>query len=239
MKLGFIGIGEIASAVIKGLCTSNIENTIINLSPRNKENSIYLSNTFSNVKRMESNQQVLNESDIIFISVRPNEAKEILNNLNFKDTHTVVSFIPFLELSELTKIAAPAAKICRAIPLPTAANHNCPIPIFNSDKTVDKIFTFIGQPFIVDTENQLHTLWTLTGFIASFYDLLKELSAWANSNGVNEITANNYIVDMYHSVISQLKKENKIDFNKSLKQASTPNGMNEQALKEIKEQAAP
>jgi hypothetical protein len=46
LKLGFIGIGKIASAVIKGLCTSDAENIIINLSPRNKLNSARLAKAF-------------------------------------------------------------------------------------------------------------------------------------------------------------------------------------------------
>jgi len=112
MKLGFIGIGRIACAVIKGLCTSNIENTTINLSPRNDINSNYLAKTFFNVNRLENNQFVLDNSDIIFISVPANSSKEILNNLTFKETHTIISFIPFLIFSELAEAVKPASKIC-------------------------------------------------------------------------------------------------------------------------------
>ena len=238
MKLGFIGIGRIACAVIKGLCTSNIENTTINLSPRNDINSNYLAKTFFNVNRLESNQFVLDNSDIIFISVPANSSKEILNNLTFKETHTIISFIPFLIFSELAEAVKPASKICRAIPLPTVVNHDCPIPILNSDETISKIFSYIGQPLHVENEIQLHTLWALTGFIASFYDLLKELSAWAISNGVNETIAKNYIIDMYHSLIFSTKIGNKKDFNELVKHATTPNGMNEQAVKEIREKRA-
>ncbi len=238
MKLGFIGVGRIAYAVVKGLCTSNIENTTINLSPRNNIKSNNLAKAYSNVNRLTNNQSVLNDSDIIFISVPPNGVKEILNDLSFKETHIIISFIPFLTISKLAEAVKPASRICRAIPLPTVVNHNCPIPIFNSDKTISKIISYIGQPLLVENEKQLHTLWSLTGFIAPFYDLLKELSAWTIANGVNEIIANNYIVDMYHSLLLSTKKGNKIDFDELVKHATTPNGMNEQAVKEIKEVGA-
>ena len=111
MKLGFIGIGRIASAVVKGLCTSNIENTTINLSPRNDSNSNYLAKIYSSVNRLENNQLVLDNSDIIFISVPPNNSKEILNNLKFKETHTIISFIPFLILKLIQKIRIMNTKI--------------------------------------------------------------------------------------------------------------------------------
>lgn len=235
MKLGFIGIGRIACAVVKGLGTSNIKNTTINLSPRNDKNSSYLAKKFSNVNRLESNQLVLDNSDIIFISVPPKVSKEILNSLKFKETHTVISFIPFLIFSELIEAVRPAGKVSRAIPLPTVVNHNCPIPILNSDKTITKLISYIGEPLLLENENQLHVLWTLTGFIVSFYDLLKELSAWTRSNGVNEKIANKYIVDMFHSLTFSAKEGNQIDFDELVKHASTPNGLNEQALKEFQE----
>ncbi|MBN2588316.1 MAG: NAD(P)-binding domain-containing protein [Sedimentisphaerales bacterium] len=234
MKLGFIGIGRIASAIVKGLCTSDIQDTTINLSPRNENNSNYLARTFSNVNRLESNQSVLDNSEIIFIAVPPKSSKEILNNLKFKEAHTVISFIPFLTISNLSEVVKPASLICRAIPLPTVVNHDCPIPILNSNKRIAEIFSYIGQPLLVEDENQLHILWTLTGFISSFYDLLQELSDWTISNGVNKTIADKYIVDMYHSLISSPKQENKIDFNELAKHAATPNGMNEQAVKELK-----
>lgn len=238
MKLGFIGIGRIASAVVKGLCTSNIKNATINLSPRNDHNSNYLAKAYLNVNRLESNQLVLDHSDFVFISVPPNSAKEILNLLKFKETHTIISFIPFLKLSDLAEVVKPARQICRAIPLPTVVDHICPIPIFNSDKIIRKVFSNIGQPLLVDDENQLHTLWILTGFIAPFFDLLKELSVWAVSNGVNETIANKYIVDMVHSLIISTKQGDTINFNELVKHAATPNGMNEQAVKEIKTKGA-
>ena len=238
MKLGFIGVGKIASAVVKGLCTLEIENTIINLSPRNESNSDHLVQTFSNVNKLESNQLVLDHSEVVFISLRPNDSKDVLNNLKFKDNHTVISFVPYLRYSELFKVVAPANKISRAIPLPTVVNHNCPIPIFNSNETVKKVLSYLGKPLLIEDENQLHALWTLTGFIAPFYDLLKELSDWATSKGANETIANQYIADMFYSLLFSNQKAKNIDFSELMKEATTPNGMNEQAGKEIKERGA-
>lgn len=235
MKLGFIGTGKIAYSVVKGLCTSNIDDLNISLSPRNNEISRHLTKTFTNVNRLETNQYVLDVSDIIFISVRPVDSKKVLHNLKFKDTHNLISFVPFLKFSELAESAKPAKKISRAIPLPTVINHNCPIPIFNSNDTVIKILSHIGEPLLIDEENQFHTLWTLTGFIAPFYSMIRELSDWAISNGIKEAVANQYIVDMFYSLLFSNKKNRNVDFNELVKQAATPNGMNEQADREIKE----
>jgi pyrroline-5-carboxylate reductase len=238
MKLGFIGTGEIACAIVKGLCTSSMTDLAVNLSPRNEENSRALAETFENVTRLESNQLVLDQSDTVFIAVRPSDAENVLSRLKFRVDHKVISLVPFLSLSELATAVEPAQTLSRAIPLPTVVNHDCPIPLFNSNTTVASIFSHIGQPLLVDDENQLHVLWTLTGLIAPYYDLLGELSGWAASHGVEGTIANQYVADMFHSLSLSAQKTSPIDFNELVKHATTPNGMNEQAGKEIRQQGA-
>jgi pyrroline-5-carboxylate reductase len=238
MNLGFLGIGRIATAVIKGFCTSNIKNVTINISPRSENNSTFLKNSYPNIIRMENNQSVLDNSEFIFIAVPPNETKKTLSELKFNKKHTVISFVPFLEYAELAKTVMPARKICRAVPFPTVEKHNCPILLFNSTKTISKIFEHIGSPIIVENESDLHVLWTLTGLIAPFYDLCETLSNWAQSKGVESATANKYVMDMFSSLSSSTKGENILDFSELKKEATTPGGMNEEALKIINKKNA-
>jgi pyrroline-5-carboxylate reductase len=192
-----------------------------------------LSETFSNVYRLDSNQLVLDRSDIIFIAVRPGISREVLSDLKFSKDHTVVSLIPSLQYSELIKILEPATRISRAIPLPTVVNHKSPIPIFNPDESVINIIDHIGQPLVMEDENQLHTIWALTGLIAPFFDLLAELNTWAASKGVKETTSSKYIADMFQSISFMAQKTSPLAFDELVNQYATPNGMNEQARKEI------
>jgi pyrroline-5-carboxylate reductase len=235
LKLGFIGIGKIAIAAVKGLCTSGMENYIINLSPRNKLNANRLVKAFSNVNKLESNQSVLDNSDFVFISLRIEDAIKELKDLKFRSTHNVISFIPFLKYSKLVKAVNPAKKVSRAIPLPTVVNHNSPIPIFNTTKAITGILSYLGKPLLVKDESQLHTLWALTGFIAPFYDILNNLSDWAIQNSVKETIANQYIVDMFYSLLYHNYQTKNINFSDLMKEATTPNGLNYQAKKEINE----
>jgi pyrroline-5-carboxylate reductase len=238
MKIGFIGVGKIARAIVQGLCTSVMRDLTVKLSPRNEKISKELARTISNVDRMENNQLVLDESDVIFITVRPNISNEVLTSLKCRAEHTIISLVPFLSLSDLAKGVEPATRLSRAIPLPTVTTHNCPIPILNSNKTVTQIFSYIGQPLLIDDENQLHTLWALTGFIAPFYELLGELSDWATSNGVKKTVADRYVVDMFQSLSLSAQKTTPVDFNELVKHATTPNGMNEQAGREVRKEGA-
>ena len=229
MRLGFIGIGKIATAVIEGLSTSKLQNSVINISPRNAEKSKLLVAKFPRINRQENNQQVLDESDMVFLALRPAECNNILQELNFRKNHTVVSFVPYLKFEELKSITEPAENVGRAIPLPTVTRHNCPIPLFNASENVKELFSHIGQPLTIESEDELHVLWTLTGLITPFYDQLDELSNWAISNKVDENIANQYIADLFQSLSFIAKESNPINFQELSGHAATPNGMNERS----------
>ncbi|MBS1660533.1 MAG: NAD(P)-binding domain-containing protein [Bacteroidetes bacterium] len=238
MKIGFIGIGKIASAVIEGLCTSEAQDLQLFLSPRNEKLSTQLAEKYTSIKRLSSNQDVLDSSDIVVIALRPTVAADILKTLKFRPDHTIVSLIPLLKYADLSAVVQPAATICRAIPLPTVMEHNCPIPVYRAPANVIDLFRFLGQPLVVTDEPQLHAIWTLTGLISPFYDLLGELSAWPISHGVDERVANTYVADLFQSLSYMAQKMSHIDFSELSHHAATPNGMNEQAAKEIKEKGA-
>jgi len=238
MKIGFIGIGKIASAVIEGLNTSKAVGLEIFVSPRNEVSSARLAEKYGNVRRMSGNQEVLDSSDVVVIALRPAMAVDVLKTLSFHSRHTVVSLIPLLKYAALSAVVQPAGIVCRAIPLPTVMEHNCPIPLFRASAAVTELFGYIGQPLAVADEEQLHAIWTLTGLITPFYELLGGLSAWTVSHGVDVTVANTYIADLFESLSNMAQRSSPIDYAALAQHAATPNGMNEQAGKEIKEKGA-
>lgn len=238
MKLGFIGIGKIASSVIKGLCTSALKDAVIYLSPRNSEKAAALEKQFDNVSRMDGNQQVVDSADMVFIAVPPSQAEQILSELNFRPNHIVVSFVSFLSSDKLKQLVGPASEICRAVPLPAVERHACPILVFKPHPLVVGVLENIGTTFEIKEESQLQVLWSLTGLIAPFYDLSNKLSNWAESHGVDPLIAGNYLMELFTSLTSVARQNNAIDFAELIKEASTAGGMNEQALRMIGQEKA-
>jgi pyrroline-5-carboxylate reductase len=235
MNLGFIGIGKIASAIVEGLVTSAYRDANIFLSPRNAERSAGLAEKYSTVHRLAGNQEVLDRSDIIIIALRPAAAVEVLSGLRFDPRHTVISLIPLINYADLTKLVHPAAQVSLAIPLPTVVQHQCPIPVFRASETVVDLFRAIGQPLPVEDEGQLHAIWTLTGLITPFYEQLGALSDWTVAHGVSRETANAYIANLFQSLSYMAQHAQPIDFGELAQHAATPNGMNEQAGRELRE----
>jgi len=235
MQIGFIGVGKITNALVEGLCTSAVTDLQINLSPRSEVTASRLADKYAQVQRMESNQEVADQSEIVFIAVRPKDALEVLQALKFRQHQVVVSLVPLLKRDELLKTVRPVTSVVRAVPTPAVMQHTGPILLFQSNNTVTQLFSHLGQPVHVTEEHQLHVLWTLTGLITPFYDLLQELSEWTVANGADAATANQYIAGLYQALAFAAQQSDPIDFKELAKHAETPNGMNEQAGKEIRE----
>lgn len=233
MKIGFIGTGKISTALVEAICTSSLKDYRIFLSPRNKEKSIALEDKFAQVTRMNSNQDVLNKSDIVFVALKPDVYPDILAELEYSSDHILVSLIPYTSSEILRNLFKPAKSITRAIPLPAVITHNCPIPVFSPDDKVLQIFSEIGNPIIVEDENQLHALWSLTGLITPYYDMLSELSKWASEKGVKKNIANKYVADMFSALSLMAGNKDNPDFNALSDHAATPGGMNETAGKAL------
>ena len=81
MKLGFIGTGKITSAVINGICTSNIPYKKIIISQRNKSISQSLKKKFKKITISKENQEIVSTCDWIFLYVTPTVGKKIIKNL--------------------------------------------------------------------------------------------------------------------------------------------------------------
>ncbi len=233
MNIGFIGTGKISSSLVEAICTSSLKDYRIFLSPRNKEKSIALEDKFTRVKRMKSNKDVLSESDIVFVALKPDVYLNILSELEYRADHIIVSLIPYTSFGILKNLCKPAKSVTRAIPLPAVITHNCPIPVFNPDDRVLQIFSNIGNPIIVEDENQLHALWALTGLITPYYDMLSELSKWASEKGVKKSIANKYVADMFSALSLMAGNMDNPDFTVLSDHAATPGGMNETAGKAL------
>ena len=82
MKLGFIGTGKIASSVIKGICNSRISVSQILISPRNRAIAKNLKKKFKKVIIAKDNQQIVNNSNWVFLSITPSVGSKIIKNLN-------------------------------------------------------------------------------------------------------------------------------------------------------------
>ena len=233
MNLGFIGTGKIASSVITGICSSNIKYKKIIISSRNKIIAKKLKKKFKNIIIIKNNQEIINLSNWVFLSVTPIIGERIINELEFKSNQTIISFISTINLSQLKKAIKVKAKIVRAIPLPPISLKKGPVPIYPPNKKVKDFFNKIGSAIEIRNEKSSINFWSTSGMMASFYELLNVMTNWLVRRGVKRNNAQKYITSLFLALSEDAVANSHKHLKYLVKESQTPKGLNEQGVKEL------
>jgi len=233
MKLGFIGTGKIASSVITGICSSKISFKKIFISQRNKSIANKLKKKFKKIIIAKDNQDLVNNCSWVFLSVTPLVGEKIIKNLKFRSNQTIISFISTITLPQLKKAIKVKAKIVRAIPLPFISLKKGPVPICPANKDVKIFFNKIGTTIEIKDEKLSINFWTTSGIMASFYELLRVMTDWLIKKGVKRNNAQRYITSLFLALSEDAVANSNINLKYLVKDSQTPNGLNEQGVKEL------
>lgn len=108
-KIGFIGLGKMAKAIINGILRQNPLANIYGFDPYTK---------IEKVKILSSNKEVVEKSDIIFICTKPFIIKEVLKEIknNLTEEKLIVSIAAGISLNILESELNEKQKIIRVMP---------------------------------------------------------------------------------------------------------------------------
>ena len=233
MIIGFIGCGTIAKSTIEGICKSKIKCKKILISSRNKKNSNTLKKKYNKILVYKNNQDIIDKSDWVFLSITPSVGEKIIKDLEFKTNQTVVSFISTITLSELKKMIKKKVDLVRAIPLPPISLKKGPIPICPPNKKIKNFFDKIGSTIEIQNEKLSINFWSTSGMMSPFYQLLSSMSDWLVKKGVKRSNAQKYITSLFLALSEDAVANSKKDLKFLVKDSQTPKGLNEQGVKEL------
>ena len=175
-KIGFIGVGKMATAVIKGLIKSNLfNNENIFVFDIDQEAVNKISNEFG-LTTASSNNEVVKNSDIIILAVKPFVLKEVLQEI--KDTtmnKLIISIVAGVSSKKIQEILGEKTRIIRIMPN-TPALIGCGMSaICKTDySTIDdieittKIFKSIGE-IVEANESDIDAITGVSGSGPAFY----------------------------------------------------------------------
>lgn len=118
MKLGFIGCGNMAQAMIKGIVVNNILSSEDIIASDAYKPGLEKANKAYGIKIAESNAEVVEKSDAIFIAVKPYMYEEVAAEIKglLKENHIIISIAPGKTLSWLAEQFGENVKIVRSMP---------------------------------------------------------------------------------------------------------------------------
>jgi len=236
MKIGIIGTGTIASAIVTGFCTQQTGHEFY-VSPRNAEKAAELAAKFSEVTVCSSNQDVLGRADWIFITVQKN-GFDAVYELNFRPDHKVINMATEMQLDELKEKIGETAVFAHAVPLPMIVGGYGPFLVHPETPEIGELFKPVGDVLYIENIEDIKTLQIFTCMMSPYYMLMQEMVQFSVDHGVEHDVS----VKFAHSLFSSLTRRAAEDMPHhdliELAHDMTPGGYNEQAMNELMENGA-
>ncbi len=175
-KIGFIGGGKMANAIINGIIASDIYIPAqITASARTEETLKHLKKEF-NINTTLDNKEVVKNSKIIILAVKPFILKDILNEIKEYITkeHLIISIAAGISVKTIEDILK-TQSIIRVMPnTPSLVNKGmsaicCGKDVSNEQRNcVLKIFNSVGETIITE-EKYIDIITAISGSSPAFY----------------------------------------------------------------------
>ena len=186
-RIGFIGTGEIASAMVQGL-TGYGHAMLVSL--RGADMAAQLA-TFDDVE-IASNQGVIDGADIVVLCLLKDVAYNVLPSLNFRANQRIISVMVDVSLDGLKTLCAPVQDIEITIPLPFVATGGCPLPAYPTAKIVDELFGHKNPVFAVKSETGLNAHFAVTAMASVAFSQANQAAKW-----LGELTGDDMAAEQY------------------------------------------
>lgn len=231
MKIGILGIGVIGSAIVEGFSYQNDPEHELYISPRNEERSKALAEKYPCVTRCSSNQEVLDQSELVIISVLPQIGLKVLEGLSFNKTHHVVNLMSDKKLDQLRSVIGQTQTLVHMVPLSFISRREGPIAIYPPNSLIEDLFKKLGHIIVLDDLKKIEAIAAITGLMTSYYSLLNDIVSWGEDNGLSNEESKDYTTNFFLA-LSKHAKEDQLPI---LANEMTPGGINELGVNYIRD----
>ena len=242
--IGFIGAGNMAYALIKGLLNNGFDANQINISDPNEE---LLLNRESELKvtTYSDNTSLLSNSDIIFFAVKPQVLSSVCLELKgvVKSKHLFVSIVAGIRSSDINRWLGGNFALIRTMPNTPALFQTGVTGLFanelvnNEQKSlVSSILSSVGECFWVDEEKLIDAITAISGSGPAYFFLLMESMKQAGmALGLDEETANSLSIQTAYGASLMANKTGK-DSRTLRAEVTSPNGTTQSAIESFQDQ---
>ena len=242
--IGFIGAGNMAYALIKGLLNNGFDASQINISDPNEET---LRNRESELKvtTYSDNASLLSNSDIIFFAVKPQVLSSVCLELKgvVKSKHLFVSIVAGIRSSDINRWLGGNFSLIRTMPNTPALFQSGVTGLFanelvdNEQKSlVSSILSSVGECFWVNEEKLIDAITAISGSGPAYFFLLMESMKQAGmALGLDEETANSLSIQTAYGASLMANKTGK-DSRTLRSEVTSPNGTTQSAIESFQDQ---
>jgi pyrroline-5-carboxylate reductase len=243
--IGFIGSGNMAEALIKGIITSGLYKPAnIFISDIRPQRLKQLVKKYK-VKPAKDNSELAGKADIIVLSVKPQSMTEALKSIKnaIRGRKLVISIAAGVKTSRIAGVLGDAA-IVRAMPNTPALIGEGASALFANAKAkpmlkkAKAVFSAAGKTVVVDNEDLIDAVTAVSGSGPAYYFLLmEEMIKAAVELGLPEDAAKDLVLQTAKGAgMLAIEADKNGESPAQLRQKVTsPGGTTEAALKELAE----
>lgn len=242
IKIGFIGAGNMASALIKGLVANGVTAGNILLSDPNADKTQALSQN-NGATICEDNEALVQQADVVVLAVKPQVMEAVLSPLATSLTNRaclLLSVAAGISLDNLQQWSHPHQAIVRCMPnTPALVQSGASALIANqqaseSQKAVaDAILGAVGLVVWLDEERQMNAVTALSGSGPAYFFLLMEsMQQTAVQLGLAPDIARQ-LCQQTALGAAKLAQNSDVDVAELRRRVTSPNGTTEAAIKQF------
>ena len=195
-KIGFIGSGKMAGAIIKGLINKGfVSADNIKATQAESDGLEEKSKLLGGIEVILDNKALVKSSDVIFIAVKPNQVMGVLEEIKpfVTPEKLIISIAAGVNIPKLESNLPTGSKVIRVMPNTPALVGEGMSGIFggaevNSEDIdfVRNLLSAIGKCVVVDNENQMDIVTAISGSgPAFFYKVMNDIALAGEKLGLD------------------------------------------------------
>ena len=194
-KIGFIGSGKMAGAIIKGLIKSEFTTSENIVATQLEPETLSEKSKELGVKVILNNIELVKNSDIVFVAVKPNQVLDVLSEISdfITSKKLVVSIAAGITTEKLEANLSKGTRVVRVMPnTPALLGEGMSGIVAGKNVTkedieyVERLFNTIGKTIVVDDESQMDIVTAISGSgPAFFYKVINDIARAGEKLGLD------------------------------------------------------
>ena len=193
-KIGFIGCGKMASAIIKGILDSNFSSKENVIASEVNEEFAQKKELELGIKLFTDNKEIIENSDVIFLATKPDVIKDVLVDLKniLTEDKILISIAAGVSTNTIEEIIGKNVPVIRVMPNGPAVILEGMSGIVKGKfaknehvQFVEKLLSNIGKCIVLE-EDKIDILTAISGSgPAFFYEIIHEMALAGEKLGLN------------------------------------------------------
>ncbi|NVJ60740.1 MAG: pyrroline-5-carboxylate reductase [Gammaproteobacteria bacterium] len=236
-RIGFIGAGNMAGAIARGLVKKGHPASNIIMSNLTQDKLDEVSEELGVLTTLD-NQELCDQADIVLLAVKPQVMKNALADVDFSSVDCVISVAAGLPISKLTEFTHQQTAVVRSMPNTPSLELCGATGLFADSNVKDKfgaiteyIFGAIGEFEWIASEDLMDTVTALSGSSpAYFFRFMEGLISAGIEQGMPEDVARNLVVQSALGAATLIKNHPDVAISTRREQVTSPKGTTAAAL---------